>query len=389
MKLSDSNSSGLNATAPGRPVALVRIVVGLLAAWRGLIATGDVIAITASDHLRVPFDWWPLEATRPLSLLILGVWITTAVLFAAGWRTQVVGLLLSGSMAATLLSDQQLYANHFYLLILVVFLLTVAGSGTVLSVDATRGRSQEVPAWGVLLLKSQLTVVYTFAALTKMTEGFLSGEVLAAQLGTGWVGVPDALVTPAWMRTLAVATIAVELALAWGLWSRRWRPVVIPLGLGLHLGIVLFIVPWDRLAIFGATMLAGYLLFLDASPGSRRVFFDRSCGFCARWVRFFRRIDWMNVFEFIPADEGDRLAASEVSPDDADQAIQLVGSGDRLSGFDAVRRLFELTPVGYLWAPLGRLPGIRHVGGNLYDRVAARRKCPARQPAPSHSSQRP
>lgn len=375
---------------PARPLGLFRISIGLLALWRGLLALDDVLTITRAGHLRVPFDWWPLAAGRPYSLIVISLWLASAIVFTFGWRTRVSGGVLTGAMALTLLSDQQLYANHFYLLTLLVLLATVAGAGAAFSLDARQVGEAPVPAWwGISLLRAQLTIVYVFAALTKFTDGFLSGEVLAAQLGSGWLEFPSSLVTPGWMGALAIVTIAVELALAFGLWSDRWRPIVIPLGLGLHASIVALIVPWDRLAIFGLMMLAGYLLFLDAVPNSRKVFFDASCGFCQGWVSAFHRLDWLRVFEFVPSHRRGELEASGIAVADADRAIQLVEPTQRLDGFDAVRRILELTPAGYLWAPLGRLPLIRSAGARLYGRVAARRSCPASYADARQSSQLP
>ena len=50
-------------------------------------------------------------------------------------------------------------------------------------------------------------------------------------------------------------------------------------------------------------------------------------------------------------------------------------SGKVRGGFAAVTRVAEILPVGYLWAPLLRLPPIALIGEALYRRVAERRSC--------------
>jgi predicted DCC family thiol-disulfide oxidoreductase YuxK len=104
------------------------------------------------------------------------------------------------------------------------------------------------------------------------------------------------------------------------------------------------------------------------------VVWDDGCGFCAGWVRWFRRLDWLGVLRFVPISG---LAASglPVSPDEAVRAVQLVTGSRVHAGFAAVTRVAEALPVSFLWAPLLRLPPIAAVGEVLYRRVAIRRTC--------------
>jgi predicted DCC family thiol-disulfide oxidoreductase YuxK len=128
-------------------------------------------------------------------------------------------------------------------------------------------------------------------------------------------------------------------------------------------------------------------VFLDAARGSRTLVWDDGCGFCAGWVRWFGRLDWLRVLRFVPRS---RLAEASlpISEDDAARALQLVSGRRVFGGFAAVTRVAELLPVGFLWAPLLRLPPVAAIGERVYRRVAARRSCelPVGMPAEPVSS---
>ncbi len=102
---------------------------------------------------------------------------------------------------------------------------------------------------------------------------------------------------------------------------------------------------------------------------------DDGCGFCATWVVWFRRLDWMHALRFIPRSELS-VANLPVSEDAAARALQVVLPNGRVrGGFAAVTRVAEILPLSYLWAPLLRLPPIAAIGEAVYRRVAERRRC--------------
>jgi predicted DCC family thiol-disulfide oxidoreductase YuxK len=118
------------------------------------------------------------------------------------------------------------------------------------------------------------------------------------------------------------------------------------------------------------------------------VVWDDGCGFCATWVKWFNRLDWLHALRFVSRSE---LPTSglPVSEDAAARALQIVWSDGVHGGFSAVTRILEILPVSFLWAPLLRLPPIAWVGEIGYRWVALRRRCelPVMAPGPvvSHS----
>jgi hypothetical protein len=255
-----------------RQLAAARILIGINAALAAFEAWRMLSRLLRPLVVRIPLvPWFPVLPASALWMFI-AVWCVAALLFAAGWKTRVAGAVLVLVTGYTLLLDQQTYSNHLYLLVLVLLLLTISDSGAAWSLDA-RGPAprREVAGWPVLLLKIQVSLVYLFSALAKITPQYLAGEILTQSLKQeGWSALPAALRTQPAVGVLAVASIVVELFIAFGLWSRRVRPLAIVTGIGFHL-LILAVVDSSRLslAIFALSMFAVYLLFVDADLRGR------------------------------------------------------------------------------------------------------------------------
>jgi len=93
---------------------------------------------------------------------------------------------------------------------------------------------------GLHLVRVQLSVVYFFGALHKLTPAFLSGERLEAIAVEQWFGSdlpgPHGLYVAA-----ALLTVVAELVLALGLWLPRLRAPLAGLGVALHVGFALLL----------------------------------------------------------------------------------------------------------------------------------------------------
>ena len=103
------------------------------------------------------------------------------------------------------------------------------------------------PAWPIRLVQLQLTVLYGFNALVKTTPHYLSGEALMGlsmrpnfhvNLTSGWLHVGP-LSLPVWL--LACSTVAIEYALALGMWFRKSLYPTAALGLLFHIGLTFMI----------------------------------------------------------------------------------------------------------------------------------------------------
>lgn len=365
-------------TVPSRAIGLLRITAGTAA----LLKAGELAPVLArfDDQAVLRIPYLPgVSITGVGSTVLLVAWVATSLLFVIGARTSLSGIALTLILAGVLLSDQQLYSNHLYLLTLLVGLVTAGRGGSAISVDAFLGRGRTTaPGWPHDLLRVQVSIVYGFAALAKVNAAYLSGSVVAAYLRRdGPLAIPAEWRVFEVMAALALLSILAELFLAVALWLPRWRPAAFVVGLAMHLGIALFFDPPIQLWIFALMILPMYLLFLDATPRSRALVWDDSCSFCGRTVRWLRRLDWLSVLDPIPSSNAAVRESLGISQAQADEALQLVvrSTGRRASGFSAVQRVLQVLPISFLWAPLLRLPPIMSLGSRAYRRVAARRSC--------------
>ena len=368
----------LDRKTDARPLGLTRIVLGLAAVLFTLELAESLGRLGAPGIFRFPvieqLAWIP---GSPAVVGIIGLWAATATAFLVGWYARVAGVVLVGLGTLVLGIDQQLYSNHLTLLTVLTGLVALPDGGAALSLDARAGRgSARVAEWGIWLIKVQITSLYAFAALSKLNPSYLSGSVMASYLRTdGPLAVPEAWRSFEPMLVLSVVALLSELFLAVALWLPRWRRNAFVVGLGLHAFILLTFQPPLALLVFGLASMAPYVLFLDAAPASRLVIWDASCSFCAGWVSWWRRLDWLGVLRFAPMDEPGLLETHGISELVAAEALHVVSPEGTTRAFGAVRSVAEVLPVSFLWAPLLALPPVQWIGERVYRSVARRRSC--------------
>lgn len=239
-------------TLPARPVRFIRFVIGAICLLRALEEYRLMWKVLNSTSMRFPiFEWIP-ALTKKQAAFLLTVWVLAALAFTIGWRTRVAGLILAGVMGYTLLLDQQYYSSHLYLLSLIVLLLTLAQIGR-------PADSSSVWRWPILLLQIQLSLVYFFAAVTKLNSVYLSGYMLGANLRRN---MPAIVFNPRLLSVMSVMSIVVELTLAVSFWFKDLRKGAVVLGVLFHFTIVATLAPAvaAQLAVFSAACIAIYPL---------------------------------------------------------------------------------------------------------------------------------
>jgi predicted DCC family thiol-disulfide oxidoreductase YuxK len=357
-----------------RPLGVTRAGVGVAALVMSVELGGYLSGLAQPDIVRLPLLTPLADVVLTIWPVVLLVWVAAAAAFAVGAFTRLAGATLVAVALALFGTDQQLYSNHLYLLATVVAILTLAGAGNGFAFRAHR--HTDAPAWGPFLLRFQLSVVYAFSALAKLNASYLSGSVMASYLRSdGPLAISQQWRSFELMLVLSVVAVLAEALLAIGLWMPKWRRNAFVVGLTLHVVILLTFYPPLPFLAFGILTLALYVQFLDATPASRLVIWDRSCDFCASSVGWARRLDWLGALAFAGNDEADVLAQHRIQREAADEAMHVAGPAGISVGFDAVRRIAEVLPLSFLWAPLLGLPPVRFVGDRVYRSVARRRRC--------------
>lgn len=251
-------------------LAWARIGVGLAALAAGVHATLLFDRATTPGVLHMPATDWLPAPNVVLVLIAGGLWLAAAGGFTFGFRTRTSGSVLAATMAFTMMLDLQFYSSHLYLLTLLVALLTAANAGGYRSFDARAGRAPDAsPAWGVFLLRAQVSIVYVFAALSTVKLAYASEAVLAASFRrTGTLALPEVWLTSDLVGALAALSIVAQLWLAIALWSPRRRRAATLVGAAYHAALVGLAVDGPALAIFGAAMVSTYGAFYVPLPRS-------------------------------------------------------------------------------------------------------------------------
>ncbi len=215
----------------------------------------QVVSRIGGDRIAVPVvAWWPAPQSPLLGPFTI-VSILAGVMLAIGWRPAPAATTCAITEAGFLMWDQQTYSSHRMLVMLLCSYLAFAASDSTWAIRSTGRASPPEPR---LLMMVQLSVVYLFAALSKVNNAFLSGAVLRLAI---WWPVPDWLFAP-----LAYATVATELFLALGLWFRRTRSTAVCAGLGLHISIVAMLHDPLPLIAFALACVPLYPLYFLPGP---------------------------------------------------------------------------------------------------------------------------
>ncbi len=274
----------LQRRRPAWPLAIMRIMFGFVLLTWTLTMALDVDDLLGSDAI-VPNQFATQGRWRYFDLdTTEAIWVALVVLIVAslaliiGWRPTIwfavtfVVLVAVQRRNPVILNSGDLLLRDF------AVLLALSPTGAALSVDRWRRHGRAalrtaplVAPWGLRLLQLQLMVVYFFAFWSKSGDLWREGTAVSTVFRIGDLARFE---SPAWLVSniviIAVFTwgaLAIELSLAMLLWVKRLRPVLIVLGIALHLFIDLFII----VGFFGPLMVTGLMAFPDADRIDRLV----------------------------------------------------------------------------------------------------------------------
>ena len=247
-----------------------RILFGLVMLWEvyRYFDRGWIERYWVKPVFNFKYEW--LEWVHPLSadgmtlvfylLGILSVTITVGLFY----RASVILFFLI--FTYTFLLDQARYLNHFYLIILVSFLLAVVPAHRGYSVDAwlfPKLRKAVVPYWSVCLMQFQIGIVYFFGGVAKLNADWLSGSPMDAWLPrrSDFPLVGEYFEFPEFVFFISYSGLLLDLLALPLLLYRKTRPYM-------AVALVLFHFTNDRLftiGIFPWFMIAALTIFLPPS----------------------------------------------------------------------------------------------------------------------------
>lgn len=226
-----------------------------------------------SARFNVPMRWSPLQLNRGPGTVraVFGATALVAALFTLGWHTRVMSVLLYAGLLTIHHADFLTASGADVLITIVSFLLMFCPCGAAYSLDSRRrtkaiggAYSALISPWVPRLIAIQISVVYFMTAVLKAQgKTWADGTALyyilnngeSRRFSLGLTGYPAAI------NAMTLGAVILEFALAFLLWVRAARPVMIALGVGLHGAICLTV----NIPAFGELMAACYLCFLTSS----------------------------------------------------------------------------------------------------------------------------
>jgi hypothetical protein len=167
-------------------LVLFRVVFGLLISIEafGAIATGWVRRTLVEPDFT--FNFIGFEFLQPLVgstmyfyFVLMGVF-GLMVMMGYKYRISMVAYALMWSGAY--LMQKSSYNNHYYLMMLLCWVMAFLPAQRQLSLDAkfnTSIKSNSMPRWCLLVLILQVWLVYTFASIAKLYPDWLNGTAIA------------------------------------------------------------------------------------------------------------------------------------------------------------------------------------------------------------------
>lgn len=170
-------------------LVIFRIFFGLLMTvecW-GAIATGWVSETFVKPDFTftfIGFEWTHFLLGEPMYWIYI-VMGFLGILIALGAVYRISAVLFFLLWSLTYFMQKSHYNNHYYLLVLVSFLMCIVPAHRSLSIDAQMNykiRSHLTERWTILIFKIQVFFVYTFAAVAKLHPGWYDDHFLPLRL---------------------------------------------------------------------------------------------------------------------------------------------------------------------------------------------------------------
>jgi hypothetical protein len=202
------------------------------------------------------FAWLPLPSPGRASITFAhGALCILFALIAQGAFVRValpIATVLYGW--AYFSSQLDSYQHHYLMWLLLVILCFAPRSPDPLPKGASEHAPRTVTSWAFRLALVQCSIVYLWAAISKIDSLWLDGTALYIQAKDGWFrGMIDTI----GFDKVAVLVMAGELFLAAAMWNRKlWLPAFF-IGVGLHVGIEFVGL---EIGLFSYLMIAVYLL---------------------------------------------------------------------------------------------------------------------------------
>ncbi len=204
----------LFAPVDNSSIVFFRIAFGLIMLWevQRYLSYGWVASEYIDTQYLFPyvgFEWvkpWP-GIGMYLHYYALAI---LAICIMVGFYYRISAALFFVGVTYIFLLDKAHFLNHMYLVSLISFLLIFVPANQAFSIDARRRpsiRSDTAPAWALVLLVTQVSIIYFYGGLAKLNADWLRGEPMRTWLrDESGLPIIGRLVTDEWFVYLVSYT---------------------------------------------------------------------------------------------------------------------------------------------------------------------------------------
>lgn len=241
----------LNTSSDGFNLALFRILFGVFT-FRQTIELQHFVFELETVKFTFPYEHFGFVQpySHELLLAVVGLAFISSVMIAIGWHMRVFCGLYILSFGYMFLIDQTFYNNHYYLWLLIAFLLAFTQAGKYMSV--TNNKNAQIPQWNYTILQVLLLIVYFYAGVAKLRGDWLSGRQMEIHLANQGIHSHALAVFMAWGSTIFDLAIGFVL-----IWRPKWYVLVVAVLFHLY-NFFTF-----NIGVFPLTMIAALLLYVQ------------------------------------------------------------------------------------------------------------------------------
>jgi hypothetical protein len=272
------------APEPTSTLAIFRIVFGALVFFWTLALVPDLDAFFArngvdpTDTTNLANGWWgflQVFDSHVAVVAVCAVLMLAALCLMVGFHARLASVVVFVGVLSFEQRAPSVFNSGDGLLRTLAFFLMFAPSGASLSVDRWRHAPDAFwafPArspWALRLIQIQVSVMYLASVWEKLQgSDWRNGTAVSYALGLRdfqRFSPPGTLVHSLLVSSvMSYTTLATELMVGVLVWNRAARPLVLALGVCLHVSIALSI----RVGFFSETVLTAYLAFLSPAAAT-------------------------------------------------------------------------------------------------------------------------
>ena len=170
-------------------MVVFRIAVGLIMLWEVTRYFDHNWIFKYWIKPKYNFTYWPFDWVSPFEgdgmyifFYFLGV---ISVFIAIGFLYRISTVLFFFSFSYIFLLEQARYLNHFYLIVLIAFVMIFIPAHRKFSVDALlfkKIRSEYISAWHLWLMRFMIAIPYFWGGVAKINKDWFAGEPLRTWL---------------------------------------------------------------------------------------------------------------------------------------------------------------------------------------------------------------